>query len=313
MLGEVWPSLAALEGDKHVYHKVQLDQWLRFFLRLRVRNEWHWRGLWLCLLRRPHLRSLPPPHPGTETVAKYLRQPRVPKTAAKWVDAQVLVDLVDLRNKMGMEFSFLEDDVVLRALEIARSRSGIMTRIRKAAKDEQKQATPVTSASASSFGPRGGLPRTKAALQAVLRSIGLSDEGTVGELRERIKEHMAGIPKTAAASRREAAKPPQKTSGQMPTEGQNRPPSAAQRGSDGSGPSAASVASTSGSGPGGDLNRLVSHLEGMFTKGLAEMEQRMEARMDQMFGEVLFQSDGMDTIEETYAFPDNAEFFRMDQ
>ena len=55
------------------------------------------------------------------------------------VDAQVLMGLTDLRNKMGMELSFLEDDVVSQALRIARSKSGAMTRVRRAARDEGRQ------------------------------------------------------------------------------------------------------------------------------------------------------------------------------
>ena len=78
----------------------------RFVARLVDRACWHWWGVLLWLQQRPYLRRLVLPYPSTETVEDYAKQPGSdpkprrghPKVV---VTKAVLLDLVELRNRMG--------------------------------------------------------------------------------------------------------------------------------------------------------------------------------------------------------------------
>jgi len=148
------------------------------------------------------------PWPGTETVSEYMAQPGA-RRAVRRLSAEYLLELVDLRNRMGMVFSFMENDSVLQAIRIARQRSGVMARMRRAVVTEATTNRPAGSSGASSgpvasslIGPRGGLPRTKAELQELAASMRVDTSGTVAQLQTRIRGAIAGIPKTPAAAQR---------------------------------------------------------------------------------------------------------------
>jgi len=204
---ELWPSLEHLVGD-HVYSPGAKLRWQRLFQRLLLRAQWHWQGLLLWLLQRPQLRGWVMPWPGTETVSEYMAQPGA-RRAVRKLSAEHLLELVDLRNRMGMVFSFMENDSVLQAIRIARQRSGVMSRMRRAVVTEATTRRPPGSSGASSgpvasslIGPRGGLPRTKAELQELAASMRLDTSGTVAQLQARIRGSIAGVPKTPAAAQR---------------------------------------------------------------------------------------------------------------
>ena len=203
-----WPSLSSLGEDRHHYSPVVLARWRRVFTRIAARTVWHWQGLLHWLLPRAHLRGWATPWPGTETVFQYHRQSDRLRGMNAHISAATLLELVELRNKMGFETAFLGNDKVLEAIRIARSSAGVMARLRGAAHAERGPPTSSTASSNPGFGPRGGLPRDKAGLQAVARGMKLDDTGTIAQLTVRIKEATKDLPKTQAAAdrvRREAA------------------------------------------------------------------------------------------------------------
>ena len=195
-----WPSLSFLDGDRHLYKPAALTRWRRVFTRMAARSLWHWQGLLHWLLPRAHLRGWATPWPGTETVFQYHRQSIRLQSMAYHVSASVLLELVELRNKMGFELAFLGNDKVAEAVRIARISSGVMGRLRGAA---QAERGPTSSPSASSaglgFGPRGGLPRDKPSLQAFARRMRLDDSGTIAQLQVRIREAAERARQEAAA------------------------------------------------------------------------------------------------------------------
>ena len=193
-----WPSLSFLDEDRHRYSPAALTRWRRVFTRIAARSVWHWQGLLHWLLPRAHLRGWATPWPGTETVFQYHRQSLRLQSMAYHVSAAVLLELVELRNKMGFELAFLGNDKVTEAVRIARISSGVMVRLRGAAQAERgPTALPSASSSGPGFGPRGGLPRDKPSLQAFARRMRLDDSGTIAQLQVRIRE-------AAERARREA-------------------------------------------------------------------------------------------------------------
>ena len=97
--------------------------------RLWYRNMWHWRGGLLWLVQRPHIRRFAVPLPGVTTVAQYMQQPgsqpRLRNGHSKvHVTPAVLLDLVELRNKMGFKTAFLEDPKMLAEIMALRAKKG---------------------------------------------------------------------------------------------------------------------------------------------------------------------------------------------
>jgi len=194
-------------------------RWKRLVLAHDARLGWHWLGLLLWLRRRPHLRGLPFPWPGTATHRDYLGQEDVkdsPGLSSRVITAQDVMDLVYLRNKLGFDLAFLENDLVLRAMQIARPRHNVMTHLRAAVVDQlvsspkieikEEGSSEGSARQVPGFGPRGGLPKTKAALQAIARSIGITEIGTVAELKKNIQEATEGIPREATGGDRRLRK-----------------------------------------------------------------------------------------------------------
>ena len=154
-------------------------------LRLVRRAVWHWQGLLLWLVRHPELRKLPAPWPSVETVAEYRAQP-----GGREISAQTLALLIQFRNRQGFQDAFLENELVKQALAIARSRTGILGRVRSRARAEAAlDPRPTSPVEVSKLlGPRGGLPKTKDDLIRLATAYGLDPVGkTVDQLKHLIR------------------------------------------------------------------------------------------------------------------------------
>ena len=107
--------------------------------------------------------------------------------------ARILVsELIDLRTKLG-ESAFVEHKTVAAVLEIAKVRKGQAARVRAeatTAKAAQIAAESALKSTVPGFGPRGGLPRDKPSLIRLCKECGLSQDGLIGELRERLTEYV---------------------------------------------------------------------------------------------------------------------------
>ena len=159
--------------------------------RMVVRAVWHWQGLLLWLVRHPELRRLPMPWPSVETSEEYQRQP-----GARPVTATIISNLIELRNKMGFEEAFLENEMVTQALMIAKSKTGLLGRVKSKARTEAKlQVKPKAPLGATYnvgvaqlIGPRGGLPKSKDDLARLAKAYGINPEGkTVEQLKQLIR------------------------------------------------------------------------------------------------------------------------------
>ena len=162
-----------------------IAKWRRMVLRQRARAEWHGRGLLLWLLQRPHLRYAPFPYPSISNVKQWEEQAvsmtaQRPKAILKEhytrscvnqvYETKNLVELGQFRNRVGLQFAFVEDSL-LQGMLAARANKGITTQLKK----EAFQEAPIKAAAMKSqedqeaavrqlIGPKGGLPSLKADL-----------------------------------------------------------------------------------------------------------------------------------------------------
>lgn len=194
-----------MHSASDVVKQTVLDRNGRFFVRIMHRNAWHWKGVLLWLIQKPHLRRLPLPPPGVETRLQYAEQASRPGRPLALVDDAVMQDLVSLRIKMGNRLSYLENESISTALRESEAKrrnrkKGVMQLLRM----QEVVADP----NVPRLGPRGGLPKTKVELQALARSWGVDHVGTVDVLRARLKVAAANhgqivtgiLDSTAAAS-----------------------------------------------------------------------------------------------------------------
>ena len=100
--------------------------WRRLVLRQAHRSAWHWLGSLLWLLPRPYLRNLPIPYPSVVTPQDYWRQRRAPEGNTQLIGSQTLLELTQLRIRMGQTLAFLEDEEMIRALAMTRRVPGAM-------------------------------------------------------------------------------------------------------------------------------------------------------------------------------------------
>ena len=149
-------------------------------------------------MHRPHLRRRPLPWPSTDTCVDYEQQGKFVRTSPQADtispnQARILVsELIDLRTRLG-KFAFVEHKTVAAALEIAKVRKGQAARVRAeaaAAKAAQIAAKSALKSTVPGFGPRGGLPRDKPSLIRLCKECGLSQDGLIGELKERLTEYV---------------------------------------------------------------------------------------------------------------------------
>ena len=160
--------------------------WARLARVLVVRRVWHWFGVLLWLVRRPHLRCWPTPWPASKTVSEYQKQPGRPEVAST-----LFLELIQLRNKMGFQLAFLGVDRVMEAIRISRKPGQLMEARKQAVADRSGKldlANPRASLQTLGIGPRGGLPKTKAEIQVILQHMELSTEGTLEQLRTRARD-----------------------------------------------------------------------------------------------------------------------------
>ena len=170
----------------------RLGVWTRLVQRLVGRTKWHWKGLLWWLVRRPELRGLRFPYPATETVSECAAQ-----NGGREISAATLEILIELRNKMGFSEAFLEDEQLSWALSVTAKKTGIMGRVKQRAREEKSTAAASPAAATEPtashhlLGPRGGLPRSKEALQELARSLSLNEAGkTVDQLKAIIRQRL---------------------------------------------------------------------------------------------------------------------------
>ena len=200
-------------------------------LRLRCRAEWHLHGLFLSLLQLPQIRFAPLPYPRVSDVLGWeaqveemmankslARKHGVKAMRGKVLNSANLQRCVSLRNRMGLELSFLEDPL-LQGILAARYTKGMAARIRAQALEELKEEAKKSKADGKQqeavrqlIGPRGGLPGLKADLVklACLVNVEVGQDDTVDKLKAKIKPLVDAIamkPASKAAPPKSKAMP----------------------------------------------------------------------------------------------------------
>ena len=193
---------------KFEYTKVVL-RWRRLILRFREKAAWHGHGLLLWLLPRPHLRYAPFPYPSIshtkhwqdQAEAMYLQKPKALMhhhwCRARVQDAPVyttknVLELGQFRNRVGLDFAFMEDNL-LQGMLAARSGKGIKAQLkREAIQEAQIEAEEAAKrgekqlAVRELIGPKGGLPTLKGDLVklAALLNIPVDTKMTIDDLKK---------------------------------------------------------------------------------------------------------------------------------
>ena len=176
----------------------RLAVWGRMVLRMIVRAKWHWQGLLWWLVRHPELRGLRFPYLATDTVSGYAAQ-----NGGTEISAATLEILIELRNKMGFSEAFREDEQLSWALSVTTEKTGVMGHVEQRPREEKSTAAASTGATTEPtashrlLGPRGGLPRSKEALQELARSLSLNETGkTVDQLQALIRQRLGSTEHT---------------------------------------------------------------------------------------------------------------------
>lgn len=186
-----------------------VQRWRRFTARLGTRFDWHIRGILLWLLQRPMLRWVPLPYPSVGSVKMWIEQSEsmgkngtLPKRHyRRAVDRghftiQNLQDGVFLRNRLGLEMAFLEDQIMCMGMKAARSAKGMQSRIRAEAMVEAKKQAVVAKTAGRQqlavrelIGPRGGLPTLRGDLLklAALLNVELDEKATVEQIKKAVR------------------------------------------------------------------------------------------------------------------------------
>ena len=202
---------------KNDYTKVVL-RWRRMLLRLRAKAAWHARGLLLWLLPRPQLRYAPFPYPSISHTRHWQEQAesmtlQKPKAlmVKHWQRARTqepsvyttknLLDLGQFRNRAGLNFAFMEDNM-LQGMLAARASKGLTAQLKRdAIQEAQLEAEAATKRGEkhdmvrSLIGPKGGLPTLKADLVklASLLNIPVQTGMTVEDLKKACRPLVAEI------------------------------------------------------------------------------------------------------------------------
>ncbi|CAK9035342.1 unnamed protein product [Durusdinium trenchii] len=199
------------------YTKVVL-RWRRMLLRLRATAAWHAHGLLLWLLPRPQLRYAPFPYPSISHTRHWQEQAesmtlQKPKAlmVKHWQRARTqepsvyttknLLDLGQFRNRAGLNFAFMEDNM-LQGMLAARASKGLTAQLKRdAIQEAQLEAEAATKRGEkhgmvrSLIGPKGGLPTLKADLVklASLLNIPVQTGMTVEDLKKACRPLVAEI------------------------------------------------------------------------------------------------------------------------
>lgn len=211
--------------------KRAVPRWRRFVLRLHERALWAAKGVFLWLLQRPYLRSLPFPYPSTSTTEAWLEQTKnmvkkklinLRQLEMSWsMDRFTMSNLgecIHLRNRVGIKVAFCEDPI-LEGLLLGQGTRGLAAKIRKAAHEEAVEAASKLKTknqreaeARSLIGPKGGLPslRTDLVRLASLLHVEVGPQDTIPQIKEKVKPIVDVLkdqkpPPTAAKSA--AAKP----------------------------------------------------------------------------------------------------------
>jgi len=153
---DLWISMEQQAHEHHdltkfEYTKVVLRR-RRLILRFREKAAWRGHGLLLWLLPRPHLRYAPFPYPSIshtkhwqdQAEAMYLQRPKA-LMHHHWRRARIqdvpvyttknLLELGQFRNRVGLDFAFMEDNL-LQGMLAARSGKGIKAQLKREAIQE---------------------------------------------------------------------------------------------------------------------------------------------------------------------------------
>lgn len=181
-------------------------RWGRMLVRLLARNRWHWQGILLWMIQRPYLRGLPPPLPSVSTPAEWEHQTaemcKRRSWPRKWAHSLMrqgekftlfhLKDSMHLRDRMGLELSFMEDDAILFGIQALKKKP--RRKMQEALVMETQRLLQLNDADRtmqlrSLLGPRGGLPRLKDELvkTATLLNTKVEPNETVEQLRRRLQ------------------------------------------------------------------------------------------------------------------------------
>lgn len=210
-----------------------IAKWRRMVLRQRARAEWHGRGLLLWLLQRPHLRYAPFPYPSISNVKQWEEQAvsmtaQRPKAILKEhytrscinqvYETKNLVELGQFRNRVGLQFAFVEDSL-LQGMLAARANKGITTQLKKEAFQEaqikaaaMKSQEDQEAAVRQLIGPKGGLPSLKADLirLAALLNVTLDSKMTNEQIKAACRPMIAELmakPKPSSSSSKSSTDP----------------------------------------------------------------------------------------------------------
>lgn len=174
-------------------------------LRLRQRTQWHWRGILLWLIQRPHLRFLAPPLPSVTTVEAWEQQMVDMVNRQAWpmswfatvgrrgeITAAHLKEAAHLRDRMGLLMAFQEDEAIVFGLIALKKKP--RRQIQAAAAAETQRLLGLsreerTLQLRALIGPRGGLPQLKEELQkaAVLLQANAPPDAKVEDLRQLLR------------------------------------------------------------------------------------------------------------------------------
>ena len=213
-------------------------RWRRFMARLVSRLDWHIRGVLLWLLQRPTLRWVPLPYPSVGSIPQWREQAKAMvqnhtmarrhlrrALQAGAFTMRNLQDGVFLRNRLGLEFSFLEDNVMVMGMKAARSAKGMKAKIRhqamlegKQEASKEKEAGRQQQAARELIGPRGGLPTLRADLLrlAALLNVELDEKATVEQIKKQVKPMVALMMKDTSSSRDSPTRTPVMESTRQP-------------------------------------------------------------------------------------------------
>ena len=182
------------------------DRWHRMYIRLLSRNRWHWHGILLWLIQRPYIRFLPPPLPSVSTTKEWEEQvegmvkrgswPKLWQTCLNLDPSQFslfhLKECMHLRDRMGMELAFMEDEAILFGIQALKKKP--RKKMQQALATETQRLLQLSETDRREqlralLGPRGGLPRLKDELvkAAVLLNTKLEPDDTVEKIRQKLQ------------------------------------------------------------------------------------------------------------------------------
>lgn len=209
-----------------------LARWQRMLARIWARARWHWWGLLLWLARSPQLRFLPWPLPAATSLRRWkedaLEMVQRGTFPVRWLQKAVTLKaftatnmalMTQIRNRMGLEFCFMEDDMLILGMRATRVPKGVRKKLTQSAVEEAQNTVPEDreKAARQMIGPRGGLPTLKQDLirLAVLVHVPVLENDTV----DKLKAKLMPVCKALAAKKpaKEAQEPAASSTAAPPT------------------------------------------------------------------------------------------------